>query len=250
MNVPPRLGSCTLPPLNAELDRLWDAILDLAEDLTAQGWLLVGGQMVMLHGLAAGRVATRASHDIDVLANLLTSRGAVGECVRAVRRLGFEPIEANEQWLLHRFVRPGDQAVVDVLAPDHAPPAWKPTTIPPRVTLKIDGGRQALERAVLVEVTKGERAVDVPVPSPLGALMLKAAAYRADSRDRERHAYDAAFLASLITDSLEVRASFKGSDRKRLRALDEVLGDRGHDAWRVLGDQAEDAFARWRLLLS
>ncbi len=98
-------------------------------------------------------------------------------------------------------------------------------------------------------MTKGERTVDVPVPSPLGALMLKAAAYRADSRDRERHAYDAAFLVSLITDSLEVRASFKGSDRKRLRALDEVFADRGHDAWRVLGDQAEDAFARWRLLL-
>jgi len=132
------LGSCTLPPLNAELDGLWDVILDLAEDLTAQGWLLVGGQMVMLHGLAAGRVATRASHDIDLLADLLTSRGAVGECVRAVRRLGFEPVEANERWLLHRFVRPGDQAVVDVLAPDHAPPAWKPTTIPPRMTLKID----------------------------------------------------------------------------------------------------------------
>ena len=87
MTLPPRLGSCTLPPLNAELDSLWDAILDL-QDLTAEGWVLVGGQMVMLHGLLAGRVATRASQDIDLLADLLTSRGAVGECVRAVRRLG------------------------------------------------------------------------------------------------------------------------------------------------------------------
>jgi hypothetical protein len=50
----------------------------------------------------------------------------------------------------------------------------------------------------------------VPAPSPLGALMLKAAAYRADSRDRDRHAYDAAFLVSLITDSLEVPCLVQG----------------------------------------
>ncbi len=202
MIAQPRLGSCVLPPLNPELDGLWDAILDLAEDLSPRGWVLVGGQMVILHGLAARRVATRASNDIDLLADLITARGAVGECVRAVRRLGFEPVEANGRWLLHRFV-PGDQAVVDV-----------------------------------------------PVPSPLGALMLKAAAYRADNRDRDRHAYDAAFLSSLITDPLAARDSFKSSDRKRLRALDEVLADRGHDAWRALGDQAEDGFARWRQLTS
>ncbi|MGH3468491.1 MAG: hypothetical protein ACRDQF_12270, partial [Thermocrispum sp.] len=115
-----RLGSCVLPPLSPELDGLWDAILDLAEDLSPRGWVLVGGQMVILHGLAARRVATRASNDIDLLADLITARGAVGECVRAVRRLGFEPVEANVRWLLHRFVRPGDQAVVDVLAPDRA----------------------------------------------------------------------------------------------------------------------------------
>jgi hypothetical protein len=31
MMAPPRLGSCTLPPLNAELDGLWHSILDLAD---------------------------------------------------------------------------------------------------------------------------------------------------------------------------------------------------------------------------
>jgi hypothetical protein len=250
MTLPPRLGSCTLPPLTSELDRLWDAILDLAEDLTAEGWVLVGGQMVMLHGLAAGRVATRASHDIDVLADLLTSRGAVGECVRAVRGLGFEPQEANDRHTLYRFLRPSDNAAIDVLAPDHAPPGWKPTTIPPKRTITIDGGHQALERAVLIEVVKGERTVDVPVPSQLGALILKAAAYRVDNRDRDRHIYDAAFLASLITDPIAVRESFKGSDLKRLNALAEALADSDHYAWKVLGEHREDAFARWKLLLS
>ncbi len=202
--------------------------------------------MVMLHGLAAGRVATRASRDIDLLADLLTSSGAVGKCVRVVLRLGFEPLEANERDLLHRFVRPSDQAIVDILAPDHTPPTWKATTIPPRATIKIDGGRQALERAGTISVTRAGRTVEVPAPSPLGALVLKGAAYRADSRDRERHAYDAAFLASLITDPIATRATLKGSDRKRLRALDEVLADPHHEAWLLLGESREDAFARWR----
>ncbi|MGH3468492.1 MAG: hypothetical protein ACRDQF_12275 [Thermocrispum sp.] len=118
------------------------------------------------------------------------------------------------------------------------------------MTIKIDGGRQALERAGLIEVAKGERTVDVPVPSPLGALMLKAAAYRVDHRDRDRHAYDAA--VPLLADHRPARGSrlVQGSDRKRLRALDEVLADRGHDAWRALGDQTEDGFARWRQLTS
>jgi hypothetical protein len=79
--------------------------------------------------------------------------------------------------------------------------------------------------------------------------MLKVAAYRADNRGRDRHAYDAAFLASLITDPFAVRESFKGSDRKRLRALDDALGDSEHDAWMVLGDAREDAFTRWKSLL-
>ncbi|MEV0287952.1 nucleotidyl transferase AbiEii/AbiGii toxin family protein [Kribbella sp. NPDC050820] len=250
MTNPPRLGSCVLPALTTDLDSLWDAVLDLAEDLDPNGWVLVGGQMVMLHGLAARRVATRASKDIDMLADLLTSSGAVGECVRAVLRLGFEPLESNERGLLHRFIRPADQAVVDVLAPDHAPPRWRPTTIPPKTTMKIDGGRQALERAVLIEVTKAGRTVDVPVPSPLGALILKGAAYRADSRDRDRHAYDAAFLASLITDPIATRDSLKGSDRKRLRALDEVLTAPDHEVWALLGEAREDAITRWRLLLA
>ncbi|MGY1827034.1 hypothetical protein [Blastococcus sp. SYSU DS0541] len=63
-----------LPPLAGPLDTLWDLVLDLAEQLPPTGWVLVGGQMVMLHGLLAGRVATRASQDVDVLADPLAER--------------------------------------------------------------------------------------------------------------------------------------------------------------------------------
>src|SRR5947209_17107316 len=84
MSAPPRvsLPPVLLPPLSDGLDRLWDLILDIAEKLPAPGWALVGGQMVMLHGLIAGRTAMRASQDVDLLADLATDpNGAQGGCL-------------------------------------------------------------------------------------------------------------------------------------------------------------------------
>ena len=47
--------------------------------------------MVLLHGIAAGRATTRTSRDVDVIADLLTDRGGLQRCVRAVRELDLEP---------------------------------------------------------------------------------------------------------------------------------------------------------------
>ena len=45
----------------------------------------------------------------------------------------------------------------------------------------------------------------VSVPSAFGALILKAAAYQSDSRDRDRHLQDAALLLAAIDDPRAVR---------------------------------------------
>ena len=242
------VGSFTMPPLTETLDGLWDVILDLAENLPPMSWELVGGQMVMAHGLAAGRTPTRASHDIDVLGNLITSSKALLTAVAAVRELGFEPEPSMDGKRLHRFVRTKDNQAIDILAPDHSPPGWKPTTVPPLQTIQIAGGNQALQRLQVITVTKGGHTSDVPVPSVLGSLILKAAAYQVDSRERERHAADAAFLVSLITDPLDLAGQLKGSDRKRLRVLNTLIGSRSHPVWASLGADASDAYATWELL--
>jgi hypothetical protein len=238
-----------LPPLTGALDRLWDLVVDLAERLDPAGWVLVGGQMVMLHGMAAGRAATRASQDVDVLADLLTDRAGLSRCVQAVRRLDLTP-ETDSAGKVYRFRRASDGAVVDVLAPDHSPPRWPLRTAAGGDTIQVDGGRQALQRAIRLTVVKGGRSAVVPVPDLLGALVLKAAAWSADNRDRSRHSGDAAFLTSLVTDPLAERTRFAGSDRKRLRRLDAVLGDPDAAEWRQLGDAADDGYATWRLLLA
>ncbi len=248
MTSPAAAGAFTVPALPPVLERLWDAIFDLCERLDHKRWLLVGGQMVMAHGLAVGRTATRASRDIDVLADLVTSPEHLRTCVQAVKGLGFEGMKPLTGSTQHRFVHRDDGAVIDVLAPDHTPPRFPLTTVPPYHTIAIDGGHQALQRAVTFEATKQGRTVILPVPSVLGALVLKGAAFLADGRDRERHAGDAAFLASLLADPLAARSEFKGSDRRRLEALDAVLSDRTSVSWRQLGAAADDAYAVWKLL--
>ena len=236
-----------LPPLAGPLDTLWDLVLDLAGQLPPRGWVLVGGQMVMLHGLPPGRVAMRASQDVDVLADLLSDEAGLVRCVRAVRDLDLEP-QPDAAGKVYRFVRARDQARADVLAPDHTPPRRRLRTVGGD-TIRIEGGTQALQRAMPVRVGKGGRTASVPVPDLLGALVLKAAAWATDTRDRERHSGDAAFLAGLIPDPLAERDRFAGSDRKRLQRLDQVLGDPDAPEWRRLDDAADDGCATWRLLL-
>jgi len=246
--TPRPAGTVRLPTLPAPMDSIWLTILELARRIPPDRWTLIGGQMVVLHGLANGRQPVRITRDVDVLASLLVSSTGIRDCVRAVSDMGFTPQEATDHTILHRFVRDPDRAVVDIVAPDHSPPTWALTTIPPRETIRVEGGTQALERTVVFEVIQdGDRSL-VPTPSVLGSLILKAAAYLADSRDRDRHAYDAAFLAGLIEDPRAARATFKGSDRKRLLALDRIIGKRDHPAWRALGDAAEDSYLSWRLL--
>ncbi|MGC4937175.1 hypothetical protein [Kribbella sp. DT2] len=224
MPEPDPKTACLLPPLPPALDHLWETIVDLGEALSADKWMLVGGQMVMLHGLIAGRVMTRATNDIDMLAAILLppSRPKLSECVRTVKKLGFAPLEANDPELLHRFIRPADGAVIDILAPDHQ--SWPPITKAPRATVRIDGGSQAL--------------------------VLKAAAFKAEKLRPERHISDAAFLASLVTDPIRFRTHFKGSDYGRILYLDKHLADPNHPAWTPLGVHREDAQATWRILCS
>jgi predicted nucleotidyltransferase len=239
---------CILPPLPSILDRLWETILDIGQALSSDSWMLVGGQMVMLHGLIAGRVMTRATNDIDMLAAVLLppAKPKLSECVRTVKDLEFKPLEANEPELLHRFVHPDDGAIIDILAPDHQ--SWPPIIKQPRATVRIDGGTQALQRAEVVRVTKGSRIVEIAIPSLLGTLVLKAAAFKTEKLRPDRHATDAAFLASLITDPISVRSQFKGSDYGRILFLDRELDHVEHPGWMALGDYREDALAIWRIL--
>lgn len=84
----------------------------------------------------------------------------------------------------------------------------------------IEGRTQALRRTInaRLEIVP-DRTTIVSVPSAFGALVLKAAAHRTDTRDRERHLHDAVVLLAALEDPFAARESFAGSDRARLDRL-------------------------------
>ncbi len=83
----------------------------------------------------------------------------------------------------------------------------------------------------------GTARTTISVPDAFGALILKAAAHRADTRDRERHLTDAAVLLACV-DPFENRIP-SGSDRSRLLRLRTHLADSTAPAWLLLPPEAQ-----------
>lgn len=75
------------------------------------------------------------------------------------------------------------------------------------------------------------------VPSPFGALIIKAAAHQTDPRDRGRHFQDAALLLAVIEDPYAEREQFARSGRSRLQTLARALPDSAAQ-WRTLPKDA------------
>jgi hypothetical protein len=82
----------------------------------------------------------------------------------------------------------------------------------------------------------GSTRTTINVPDAFGALILKSAAHKADTRDRARHLSDAAVLLACV-DPFEERAP-SGSDRSRLLHLRKHLADPTAAAWLPLPEDA------------
>jgi hypothetical protein len=204
--------------------------------------------MVQLHAVAAGLPVVRPTDDVDVLLHVETGRGRAGQVATALETLGYrlEPSIDPRSGTAHRFVRDGaavdlgtsqpDRSVVDVVAADHAPPR-RLERFRGYDLVQVTGGTQALRRTVLAELEiTGTARMAISVPDPFGALILKAAAHKADARDRERHLTDAAVLLACV-DPFEKRTT-SGSDRSRLLHLRAHLADPTAPAWLPLPAEA------------
>ncbi len=224
----------------------WPNVAEIEAVLPHGKWTLVGGLMAQLHGIHAGIDAVRPTNDVDIVLHVETTRGIASETAGALESLGYElapSIDARND-TAHRFKR-GESAVdvvtsgpdvVDVLVADHAAPRVV-EKLRGRTMVAIEGGTQALRRTInaRLQIAAG-RATTVSVPSPFGAVILKAAAYQTDSRDRERHLQDAALLLAVIEDPYAEREQLAGSDRSRLQALARALPDSAAQ-WRTLADE-------------
>lgn len=221
----------------------WPNVAEIEAVLSHEKWTLVGGLMAQLHGIHRGVDALRPTNDVDIVLHVETTRGVAAETATALESLGYElrPSVDGRNKTAHRFSR-GDATVdivttgpgvVDVLVADHAPPRVT-EKLRGRTMVAIEGGTQALRRTVNARLEiVGGRATTVSVPAPFGAVILKAAAYQSDSRDRGRHLLDAALLLGVVDDPYAERLGFAGSDRARLQVLRRALPDDARE-WRTL----------------
>jgi hypothetical protein len=236
-----------LGELPAATEVLWGYIVELTRRLDPTAWVLVGGQMVMLHAHSQEFVEpVRASQDVDILADLIVSTENYTTCSRVVVDELKHRLEPDSQGLRYRHRNPESGTVIDILCPDHRAPTGTVGT------LSVEGGFQALERRTLIDVRLGEgdQPVGVPVPDLLGASVLKAAAAVVDSREPERHVHDLALLVSLMEDPLEERSRFKGNDRSRLLRVHPQLQNENALPWRRLGTRAEEGYLNWNILVA
>jgi hypothetical protein len=211
----------------------WPNVAEIAAVLPTDRWTLVGGLMTQLHSIHHGLGIVRPTNDVDIVLHIETARGVASETATALRSLGYDLRSAVDPRdnTAHRFYRGTSkidlvasrseepEEVVDVLISDHHAPKVT-ERLAGRDMVRIEGGTQALRRTInaRLEIEPGT-ITTVSVPGAFGALILKAAAYKTDSRDPERHLRDAVALLACIDDPFAEREGFTGSDRSRLQTL-------------------------------
>ncbi|MDT5318101.1 MAG: hypothetical protein QOD88_623, partial [Mycobacterium sp.] len=162
-------------------DLPWPNAFEVAQVLPSDRWTLIGGLMVQVHAVAHQITTTRPTVDLDMLLHIEVLTGVTTEVAHKLTVLGYElepPRRRNGP--AYRFTRGRDH--IDVMAADHAAPTISPM-LHAFPMFKVAGGTQALRRTMIYEFERPDgRAVDFSVPDELGALVLKCAAYIADSR--------------------------------------------------------------------
>ncbi len=196
----------------------WPRVFEIAGALPFERWALVGGLMVQTHALAAQIETTRVTLDVDATVRIEAGIFTYAEAAAALIQLGYALDRSTR--LAYRFTRGPD--VVDLMVADHERP---PPRHARREVMPVTGGKQALDRIQLATFRSGRAQVEVPVPNLHGALVLKAAAHLADSRDRSRHLLDAVTLLACIVDGGAIIEQLRGSDRSRLRHLVHALDE-------------------------
>jgi hypothetical protein len=218
-------------------------LLDLADERPVP-WVLIGAQMVALHAWRAGGQTPRISRDGDVLVNVRKAPKGTSVLAAHLAARGFELEGPNRMGLGHEFRREG--VSIDILAPDNLGERANLQTLHQATTLRVPGGTQALARAEGIDVRLGERTGSIPVPSLLGAIVLKVEAIAVDDvPDAQRS--DVAVLLSLVLDRDELTAQLKPAERDLLTRYPE-FGDPTRTPYADVGRAREGAATYRRMV--
>lgn len=207
-----------LPAMPPEQTASWLGLLDLHERL-AEGWTLIGGQLVHVHCAERGQFPVRPTNDADTVIDVRADPTMLATFTRTLTDLGSESAGISAEGLQHRWVRA--EASIDVLLPDGiGERASLRQGVTGSPTLPTAGGTQALQRSEIIRVTVAGREGSVPRPNLVGALVGKAAALsNAGDPGVGRHRRDFAILAGLLTARDFRGQDLTKKDRQRLRAM-------------------------------
>jgi len=219
--------------------RLWRLTKEIAGLFAGLPWTLIGGQMVAIIEAEHGAVIARATIDVDALLDVRIVATITRDAAAILRAAGFEP-EGMGDGLSYRFRR--GSGIVDILAPDHLGDRADLQTVPPGVTIQAPGGRQALNRCRMVDVDAGDGVFELPVPSLVGAIIIKARVAATTQTGADKHLRDLARLLALVQEPKADRAELSKAERACLRAHAE-LQDIDHPAWRGIAGKENGVLA-------
>jgi len=212
----------------------WRTVIELAESGISEQWTLIGGLMVAAHARRADVVMRRPTDDVDALVDYATNRSSLTDAQIALAKLGFELSDTEQH--AYRFLHP-DGRKVDIMVADHLPSRMTPR-LARRPAFEAPSGEQTIRRRDIYRLEFNSGAVvAVGVPDEFGALVAKGAAWLVDRRDRDRHLDDAAVLLACVGDASALDyASASANDRKRIRAVLDVLADPSSRSWAGLDE--------------
>lgn len=211
---------------------LWPFLSELAEELPGT-WVLVGGQMVLLHALEHNQLPERETADADVLVDVRALQRGTQRLANALRQRGLDLEGITPDGVGHRFTGAG--FIVDVLAPDNLGDRVDLTTVPPAHTVQTPAGTRLVRAPRRCPITVAGEIYYVPRPDLDAAIIGKAAALGI-AGDRRRHCEDIAFLCGLVQDPSTVSAALSRSDRKHLEQARSLLDD--DRVWSYATDRA------------
>ncbi|MFJ4210450.1 hypothetical protein ACIPY2_18510 [Paenarthrobacter sp. NPDC089675] len=203
--------------------------------------------MVQLHSAMAGLTVTRPTVDVDIVLHLEVPATTVPYVQSVLNRLGYSlRASIDSSAPAHRFMRGTEQ--IDVMVADRLAPGVH-QRLGGSPIFALPAGTQALQRTMYCSVADESGPTLISIPNLLGALVLKGAAYREDSRDSRRHLDDAAVLAACVLQPMAMQAAMKGSDRSRIIPLYNTLKEQSHPSWMLLDSQErERAIMNLRIL--
>jgi len=208
---------------------MWQ-LLGRIDDRFPGGWVLVGGQMVLLLGLEHEQLPRRETIDADALINVKVMPDGTARVARFLQAEGLELAGIAVDGQGHRFV--GRGLAVDVLAPDNIGTRAALTTVAPARTVKVPAGTRLLRSPRRCPVRAGDAVIAVPRPDLDAAIVGKAAAMSLPHPTR--HGEDLAFLCGLVVDPRVIEARLTRSDRRWLTGARGLLDDRR--VWRHAAD--------------